>query len=129
MAHVRTITIALFCLVIASGLVACGKTGQNANANVNSVAAAAKPSPGLILSATPSKGPAAGGTTIKIMGEGFTGSPTVLFGMTEGKDVKVVSATELSVITPAGTKGDAVDITLRAPDAPTSTLVDGFHYE
>ncbi len=129
MAKLRTITLTLFCLFMAGGLVACSSTGSNGNTNAQSAATVTKPNPGLVLSASPAKGPAAGGTTVKITGEGFNGSPAVLFGTVEAKDVKVVSATELSVVTPAGAKGDNVDITLRAPDAPTSTLVDGFHYE
>jgi hypothetical protein len=130
MKRIRAISLGLSCLLLVGGLSACGKKAENVNtSNLNTAAVITKPSPGLLLSISPAKGPAAGGTQVKVTGEGFTGTPALLFGTKEATEVSVVSTTEISAKTPAGTKGDDVDITLRAPNAPTSTLVDGFHYE
>lgn len=102
-------------------------TNQNVNTSANPNLT--QPNPGLLLIVTPSKGPAAGGTDVKITGENFTGAPKLLFGTAEAKDVKIVSKTEMTAITPAGTKGKKVDISLQAPSAPSSTLVEGFTYQ
>lgn len=102
-------------------------TNQNVSPSANPNLT--QPNPGLLLIVTPSKGPAAGGTAIKITGENFTGTPKLLFDTAEAKDVKIVSKTELTATTPAGTKGKQVDITLQAPNAPTSTLVEAFTYQ
>lgn len=99
--------------------------GTNQNVNIGF----SNPSPGLLLGVTPSKGSAAGGTEVKFTGENFIGTPKILFGTTEAKDVKIVSKTEITAKTPAGIKGKKVDITLKAVDAPTSTLVEGFTYQ
>ena len=115
-------------------LVGCGKK-TDTNSNTNSVATntsanpeLTQPNPGLLLIIAPSKGPVAGGTEVKITGENFTGTPKLLFGTAEAKNVKIVSKTEITATTPAGTKGK-VDIILQAPNAPTSTLVEGFTYQ
>lgn len=131
MTRTQTLAISVCCLIVIGGLSACGKTETNSNtvANTNGTAATTKPSPGLVLDISPAKGPAAGGTTVKITGEGFSGNPTIKFDTKEATEVKVVSATEISAVSPAGKKGETVDIVLIAPDAPTSTLVDGFKYE
>ena len=83
---------------------------KNSNANTNSAVAnvsanpnLTQPNPGLLLIVTPSKGPAAGGTEVKLTGENFTGTPKVLFGTVEAKDVKIVSKTEITATSPAGT--------------------------
>lgn len=108
----------------------------NSNANTNSAIVnvstnpnLTQPNPGLLLIVTPSKGPAAGGTEVKLTGENFTGTPKVIFGTVEAKDVKIVSKTEITATSPAGTKGKKVDVSLQAPSAPSSTLVEGFIYQ
>lgn len=116
-------------------LSACGKTtNTNSNTSVANKNASTNPNltqtnPGLLLIVAPSKGPAAGGTEIKITGENFNGTPKLLFGTAEAKNVKVVSKTELTATTPAGTKGKKVDISLQATGAPSSTLVEAFTYQ
>ena len=66
---------------------------------------------------------------MKITGENFIGTPKLLFGTMEAKDVKIISKTEMTATTPAGTKGQKVDVSLQAPSAPSSTLVEGFTYQ
>lgn len=125
-------------LVSVSLLTACGKktntntpgsAGSGSAGNTSANPNLTQPNPGLLLIVSPSKGPAAGGTAVKLTGENFTGTPKILFGTAEAKDVKVVSKTEMTATTPAGTKGKSVDITLQVPDAPTSTLLEAFTYQ
>jgi len=128
------ITALIVALVGVAFLSACGlKPDKFANENVTTTNTSAnpdltQPNPGLLLIIAPSKGPAAGGTEVKITGENFTGTPKLLFGTAEAKNLKIVSKTEITATTPAGTKGK-VDIILQAPNAPTSTLVEGFTYQ
>ncbi|MEK7570534.1 MAG: IPT/TIG domain-containing protein [Patescibacteria group bacterium] len=126
------IIIALVILALGTGgYFVFKKDAANTNTtttNVQGTLVNALANPGLIFNVTPAKGPVAGGTKLTITGEGFTGSPKVLFGQTEGKDVQVKSAKEITVTAPAGTKGK-VDITLKNETGPTSSLQDGFTYE
>ncbi|RJO59784.1 hypothetical protein C4546_00240 [Candidatus Parcubacteria bacterium] len=112
------------------GLNACQKSGSNQNTNgqTNAVTQNLPPSPGLILSVQPAKGPVSGGTAVKIIGENFTGQPKVLFGETEAVQVTVKSATEMEVKTPAGKKGK-VDVVLKNSAGTVSALQEGFLYE
>lgn len=66
-----------------------------------------------VTSVTPSTGPAAGGTSVKIAGSSFGAAPTVTFGGTAATSIMVSSATELTVTTPAGT--GVVDVTVTGP--------------
>jgi hypothetical protein len=120
-------------LVSVAFLTACeDKSDSNVNSTATNTSTnpdLTQPNPGLLLIVTPSKGPAAGGTEVKLTGENFTGSPKVFFGTAEAKNVKIVSKTEITATTPAGTKGKNVDITLQAPNAPSSTLVEAFTYQ
>jgi hypothetical protein len=56
----------------------------------------------------PSAGPAAGGTTIKIIGSGFTGTGAVLFGGSPALRFEVASDTEAVAVSPPG--AGAVDV-------------------
>jgi len=56
-----------------------------------------------VTSVTPTSGPAAGGTTVKIFGTGFAtgaGATTVRFGTALAKSVTCASSTECTVVTP-----------------------------
>lgn len=75
----------------------------------------------------PATGPVEGGTTVLISGAGFTGTPTVFFGPLAAASVVVNSATELEVVTPAGS-GGAVDVTVRLASGRQAVAVDGFFY-
>ncbi len=81
---------------------------------------------------TPIEGPETGGTTVRITGEKFDmkNGVTVTFGGQTGQNATVPSKTEVTVITPAGTAGQSVDVILTnngKPDAPV-TLSQKFTY-
>ncbi len=54
---------------------------------------------------SPRSGPTTGGTLVRITGTNFTGATTVLFGTVAGTNLKVVSATEITVDSPAASAG------------------------
>ncbi|MBH0054920.1 IPT/TIG domain-containing protein [Salinibacterium sp. SWN139] len=56
---------------------------------------------------TPDTGPLAGGTEVTITGSGFTGATGVTFDGEDGTSFTVVSDTEITVMTPAGSAGAA----------------------
>ena len=65
----------------------------------------------VISSISPKSGSVGGGTTVTITGTGFTSAATVKFGTTAGTGVTFVSATQITVTSPAGSAG-TVDITV-----------------
>ena len=71
-----------------------------------------KPAP-VIASASPNKGPAAGGATVSITGENFTAATLVTFGGAAAASFTVESDTSITAVTPAGTPGTA-DIAVTA---------------
>lgn len=75
---------------------------------------------------TPSTGPAAGGTTVTITGTDLDSATAVTFGGTAGTALDVVSSTQLTVITPAGTAG-AKDVVVTTVGG-TATKTGGFTY-
>ncbi|WP_435059859.1 IPT/TIG domain-containing protein [Streptomyces sp. bgisy060] len=80
-----------------------------------------------ITSVSPAKGPQAGGTVVTITGTALDGASTVTFGGKPGTNLRVQSATQLTVTTPSGTAGSAaVAIT---HDTGTTSLPDAFAYE
>ncbi|MGV9509294.1 IPT/TIG domain-containing protein [Streptomyces tendae] len=82
--------------------------------------------PATITAITPATGLAAGGTIVAITGTHLDGISAVNFGATAGTDLKLISATELRVKTPAGAAG-AVDVVL-VDDTGNVTEADGFTY-
>ena len=88
-----------------------------------------------IASATPSTGPAAGGTAVTIVGENFIPSTVappgtaVTFDGSAATSIVVVSGTEITCVTPAHGAG-AVNVVVTNPAGlvSTATLVNGFTY-
>lgn len=70
-------------------------------------------------------GPEAGGTPVTITGTGLDAVELVSFGGNPATDLTVVSPTELTVVTPAGT--GLVDVALTSP-AGVTTVEDAFTY-
>jgi alpha-tubulin suppressor-like RCC1 family protein len=68
------------------------------------------PPPPNVTNVSPSKGPAAGGTTVAISGTNFTGATAVNFGSTGASSFTVNSATSITAVSPAGVH--AVDVTV-----------------
>ena len=62
----------------------------------------------------PSVGPIHGGTEVMVIGENFADNATVSFGGEKLTDVKVISATEIVIITPP-MDASAIDIFVRNP--------------
>ncbi len=75
----------------------------------------------VVTSVKPASGTHKGGTKVTIRGSGFTGTTAVLFGTKKGTKVKVVSATEITVTSPAGT--GTVHITVTATGGTSSATV------
>jgi hypothetical protein len=78
---------------------------------------------------TPSTGPAAGGTTVKIFGSGFDAASTVSFGTIAAASVTYHSEAELTAVSPPG--AETVNVTVTTPDAGTSAVQQNarFGYE
>jgi len=79
-----------------------------------------------VIGISPETGPTAGGTTVKVFGNGFVDGATVKFGTTAGTAVDFVNEHELTAKTPAGT--GTVDVVVTNPDTQTDTLDDAFTY-
>ena len=81
-----------------------------------------------VTSVSPASGPATGGTTVTVTGTGFTGATAVHVG-TATAAFTVVSDTQLTVTTPAGTAG-TVDVTVTGPGGTSTTsTADQFIYQ
>lgn len=78
-----------------------------------------------ITSVTPATGPAAGGTTVTVRGTNLDGVSAVNFGAAVGTELRITSATQLTVKTPAGT--GAVNV-VAADDAGNATKTSWFTY-
>ncbi len=79
-----------------------------------------------VLNIAPLTGPLAGGTSVTLTGSGFTGATEVKFGANAGTALTVVSDSQLTVTTPAGTAG-ATSVTVTTPQG-TLTIRNGFTY-
>ncbi len=86
------------------------------------VAAAIAPT---VTSVSSNSGPTAGGTTVTIIGTGFSGVTAVDFGTTAATGVTLVSATTITADSPAGTS--TVDVTVTTP-AGTSAASAADHF-
>ncbi|MFB6525245.1 IPT/TIG domain-containing protein [Streptomyces sp. NPDC056399] len=83
--------------------------------------------PATISTISPVKGAAVGGTVITIKGDALDGVSAVSFGGKPGTELRVRSATELSVKTPSGTSG-AVTVDL-ADDLGAVSKANAYTYE
>jgi uncharacterized repeat protein (TIGR02543 family) len=104
----------------------------------NDIYATAEGNPGLykwaqvaapaVTAVSPSSGSTAGGDTVTITGTGFIGATAVNFGSTAATSYTVVSDTEITAISPAGSAGN-VDITVTTAGGTSTTgSVDQFTY-
>jgi len=81
-----------------------------------------------IAGAGPSTGPTAGGTTVTIVGTGFTHSASVIFGGAAAPTVIYVSSTKLQALTPAHASGTVSVLVAENPHNQSATLAGGFTY-
>ncbi len=84
--------------------------------------------PPTITTIAPASGPATGGTPVTITGTGFGGVVSVRFGFLTATGVVVNSANQLTCITPAGTAGQAVSVTVDSSTNGVVTKPGGFLY-
>jgi hypothetical protein len=73
---------------------------------------------------TPAIGPATGGTSVTIYGDGFTAATAVDFGGTPATGVTVNSDNSITAVSPADTSGanpDTVDVTVLSPGGTSFT--------
>ena len=96
------------------------------NGEVLQFGAAAGPAP-QVDSVQPDHGPETGGSLVTIAGQHFLSGAGVSFGAAACDAVEVVSASEISCITPAAAPGQ-VDVTVTNPDDQSATLAGGFTY-
>jgi len=82
--------------------------------------------PPTVSSVAPNSGPTAGGTAVTITGTNFAAGATVTFGGTAATSVVVVSATQITATTPAGSAG-AVTVTVTV-SGQSGSLANGFSY-
>jgi hypothetical protein len=83
--------------------------------------------PPAILAASPSAGPAGGGTQVAVIGAGMTGVNQVLFGAGVAIGVSVVSDNVVNATTAAQPAG-LVQVTVTAPGRGTGRLPNGYTY-
>jgi hypothetical protein len=74
-----------------------------------------------VTSVSPHSGTKAGGTLVTVVGHGFVAGATVRFGTTAGTQVKVVSATKLTVRSPKHATG-RVDVTVRTGGGTSASV-------
>jgi alpha-tubulin suppressor-like RCC1 family protein len=72
----------------------------------------------------PSKGPAAGGTTVTITGTALTGATAVAFGATSATSFTVQSATSITAVAPPGTAGPA-NVAVTTPSGTSAPSTHG----
>ena len=76
----------------------------------------------------PTSGPTGGGTAVTITGTNFAGTPTVKFGANVANNVTVITSSQITATSPAGTAG-TVDVTVATPGGTSATsAADQFTY-
>jgi len=74
-----------------------------------------------VSAVTPDAGPIAGGSAVVLTGTGFTGATAVTFGATLADDLVVVSPTQITATSPAGTGTINVRVTTNGGTSATGT--------
>jgi hypothetical protein len=100
------------------------KLGLSAPGPASSFTYAAIPA---VAQLTPSSGPATGGTSVVIGGQGFTGATTVAFGGVIAPAFTVNSDIQITAISPPGTGAVDVTVTTTGGISPV-TVADRFTY-
>jgi hypothetical protein len=80
-----------------------------------------------LTSLNPTSGTTGGGTLVTLTGTNFAAGAAVTFGGTAGTSVTVVSATSITVFTPARSAG-AVNVVITNLDGRNATLSNGYTY-
>lgn len=82
-----------------------------------------------LTSVSPSTGTIRGGTTVTLRGTRFDGSTAVSFGGVAATSKTLVSATEITAVTPARASAGAVNVQVSNSDGQTATLNNIFTYQ
>jgi alpha-tubulin suppressor-like RCC1 family protein len=77
---------------------------------------------------SPKSGPSQGGTTVTITGQGFSQASAVHFGASAAASYKIISATSITAVTPAGTAG-TVPVTVTSPFGTSAASEAKFKYK
>ena len=105
--------------------------GQAFHDHFIALATGSTPAPA-VIAISPSTGAGTGGTLVTITGSNFltsTGGATVQFGANPGTSFTCVSATSCTALSPAGTAGATVDVTVTtASGTSTTSSADHFTY-
>jgi hypothetical protein len=104
----------------------CGATDASTANRSACASAVADPVTAVINTVSPTTGPAAGGTTVRISGTRFAGATGVNFGST-AETFTVLNDSTITAITPAGTVG-AVNLTVVNPNG-NGALTGAFTYQ
>ena len=76
-----------------------------------------------VTGVSPSSGPAAGGTSVTVSGTNLTGATAVDFGTANpGTSITAVTATSLTVTSPAGT--GTVNVTVTTPNGTSANQLE-----
>jgi IPT/TIG domain len=81
-----------------------------------------------VTSLDPSHGPAVGGNQVTIVGSGFGGTPTVMFGSKAASGVHVIGPTTITADAPPGAVGRTVDVTVTTSDGTSNRAGTGNDY-
>ena len=81
----------------------------------------------VVTAISPLSGAGAGGTTVTVTGSGFTGATSVQFGASSASTMTIVSDTQITATSPAGS--GTVDVTVATPAGTSATSpADQFTY-
>jgi hypothetical protein len=87
-----------------------------------------EPLPPTVTRLSPKRGHAAGGTTVLITGQAFTGATSVRFGAAKATEFKLLSGSTIQAVSPPGVKGP-VDVSVTTPNGTNApTRKDHFKY-
>ncbi|MDA8184123.1 MAG: IPT/TIG domain-containing protein, partial [Actinomycetota bacterium] len=81
----------------------------------------AAPATPVVSSVSPTSGPPAGGTSVTITGSNLLDTALVDFGSTPAESFDVVSASQIDAISPAGSTGNSVNVTVTTPGGSSAT--------
>jgi len=81
-----------------------------------------------VTSVKPSSGSHKGGTKVTIRGKNFKGTTAVFFGKKKGTKVKVVSSTEITVVSPSGSGTVHVTVTATGGTSSATSTASKFRY-
>jgi len=101
--------------------------GDGASIGTAHTVSAGSPPPPKVTKIVPTSGPAAGGTSVTIVGSGFSGASAINFGATGAASFTVNSNNSITAVSPAETSG-IVDLRVTAPGG-TSALVTSDHFK